>query len=75
MTYAEWQAKRNRLADLLECFQHGMGGCANAVCKLTGPRKGMHTNASCRCMKTMSEIALEVAEITEQLGKEPWRTV
>lgn len=32
-----------------KCIGDLMQGCSDGYCKFGGPRKGMHTNAGCKC--------------------------
>ena len=36
----------------------GFPGCSNHDCIVTGPKKGMGTNGSCKCLENMSRSEL-----------------
>ena len=44
-------------------------GCSDCNCKITGPRPGMHTNGGCRCIESLSDLALNVAVEAEKVKR------
>jgi hypothetical protein len=44
-------------------------GCSDGNCKITGPRHGMHTNGGCRCIESLSDLALNVAAEADKVKR------
>lgn len=64
--YADWMAKRMRVASLLGNLKDAINGCGDGNCLIRKP-VGMHTNGGCKCLAQIADEALELAAAADSI--------
>jgi hypothetical protein len=66
MNRQEWMDKRAKVEELLSILSGFQNGCGDGNCKIKKPT-GIHTNGGCRCYRMISEYALELASVADEI--------